>query len=104
MSETIIVTPDDVRAGGTQLIAAKTAFETTVNILSEAIGSYGTETWGKDSYGKEFADGENGYRSSRNNLLSGGREMVQTVEDFGNGLIQVANTSESADFGNSSAF
>ncbi|MEV6391249.1 hypothetical protein [Nocardia xishanensis] len=104
MSVTIIVSPAAVRAGGTELIAAKTAFETTMDILSQAIGSYGTETWGKDSYGKEFADGENGYRSSRNNLLGGGREMVETVDDFGNGLIRAANTSESADFGNSSAF
>ncbi|CAM4526387.1 hypothetical protein NONI108955_43605 [Nocardia ninae] len=104
MAETIIVDPAHVRAGGTELIAAKAAFETTMNTLSEAIGSHGPETWGKDSYGKEFADGEKGYRSSRNNLLSGGREMVQTVEEFGNGLIRAANSSESADVGNSTAF
>lgn len=104
MPETIIVTPGAVRAGGTELIAAKTAFETTMNTLSETVGSYGPETWGKDSYGREFADGEKGYRSSRNNLLSGGRDMVRTVEDFGSGLIRAANSSESADFGNSSTF
>ncbi|PXX61718.1 hypothetical protein DFR70_108276 [Nocardia tenerifensis] len=104
MSETIIVTPEDVRAGGNELMAAKSAFETVMRTLSETIDTYGPETWGKDSYGREFADGERGYRSSRNNLLSGGRDMVRTVGEFGTGLLRAGNAAEAADFGNSHAF
>ncbi|QIS02311.1 hypothetical protein F5X71_08220 [Nocardia brasiliensis] len=104
MSEKIIVDPAEVRSGGTELLAAKAAFENTMHTLAAAIDGYGPETWGRDSYGREFAEGEQGYRSSRNNLLSGGRQMVRTVEDFGSGLIRAANAAESADFGSSDTF
>ncbi|MFI9504714.1 hypothetical protein [Nocardia sp. NPDC052566] len=104
MAETIIIDPANVRAGATELLTAKAAFDTAITTLSESVGSYGAETWGRDSYGKEFADGEKGYRSSRGNLLRGGREMVGTVEDFGDGLLQAAHSADAADLGSSRAF
>ncbi|MGC4994602.1 hypothetical protein [Nocardia salmonicida] len=104
MPETIIITPSNVRAGGNELLAAKTAFDAILNTLATTVESNGSETWGDDSYGKQFADGDTGYRSSRSNLLSGGRDMAETVGEFGTGLVSASNKADTTEFHSTSAF
>lgn len=100
----LIITPSDVRAGGNELLTAKAAFETILNTLSTTVGANGAETWGDDSYGKQFADGKNGYIGSRSNLLKGGHDMSETIGEFGTGLIDASNTATKTEYGNTSAF
>lgn len=104
MAEKLIVTPSAVRAGGNELLAAQAAFETIMRTLSTSVGSNGSETWGTDSYGKQFAEGTNGYYSSRGNLLKGGSDMSDTLREFGTGLIDASNTAVKTESGNTSAF
>ncbi|MRH89360.1 hypothetical protein GFY24_18220 [Nocardia sp. SYP-A9097] len=104
MTERIIITPSDVRAGGDELLTAEAAFETIMAKLSSAIGANGSETWGEDSYGRQFADGKSGYYNSRSNLLKGGRDMSAALRQFGTGLIDASNSAKKTEFGNATSF
>ncbi|RDI43606.1 hypothetical protein DFR68_12073 [Nocardia mexicana] len=41
--------------------------------------------WGDDAFGKKFADGENGYKKARDNLMEGIQNMRKTLDEFADG-------------------
>ncbi|MFI6172433.1 hypothetical protein ACIBCN_37035 [Nocardia sp. NPDC051052] len=107
MTQSIIVNPSDVRAAGQELLdmssgtpGGAVSFHAIMRELTDAVGGAGTETWGDDSFGKQFAEGANGYRASRSNLLKGGNDMLETLEDFGTGLTTAANSMSNGESGN----
>lgn len=104
MAETIVISPGEVRAGGNELLAAKADLDAVLATLRTVVAANGTETWGDDSYGRQFADGKTGYRSSRTNLLDGVREFATTIGEFGTGLIGAADRTERTETGNTARF
>ncbi|MEU7145836.1 hypothetical protein ABZ942_40785 [Nocardia sp. NPDC046473] len=111
MTESIIINPSDVRAAGQELLdlssssaGGPVSFHTIMRELIDAVGGAGAETWGDDSFGKQFAEGANGYRASRSNLLKGGNDMLTTLQDFGTGLTTAANNTSNGESGNVNNF
>lgn len=46
--------------------------------------------WGKDSFGKKFADGATGYKTARTTLLDGGDGLAAGTRGFADGQRQAA--------------
>ncbi|MGY1982888.1 hypothetical protein [Nocardia gipuzkoensis] len=104
MPDTIIISPDQLRSGGAALLTARDAFHRVLTTLSERVHSHTASTWGRDAYGREFADGDKGYLRSRANLIDGTRDMVTTVGQFGDGLIAAGRTSATAEANSTAGF
>lgn len=70
----------------------KGVFETLRNNLNSKGNPFGT-----DSYGKKFTEGEKGYTTSSKNLLSGGDNMTNSLDQFGSGMDDAATKMENMD-------
>ena len=107
MADEIIITPGDLSSAGRQVLDAQTQLQTIVNTLSNGVSRYGEETWGNDSYGRDFADdskGNPGYISSRTNLLKGGSDMATAIGEFGTGMTTAASNASTGEDNSSSSF
>ncbi|MET7768252.1 hypothetical protein [Nocardia sp. NPDC005366] len=104
MPEQIVIAPSAIEAAGLELHTAASMFERIIDTLAKSAFSNGSETWGNDSYGHQFADGSNGYISSRDNLVRGGRDMAETITQFGTGMIDASMKMTGTEFGNAAAF
>jgi hypothetical protein len=107
MADGIIITPGDLYSAGRQVLEAQTQLQAIVDTLSNGVNQYGVETWGNDSYGRNFADDSNGnpgYVSSRTNLLSGGNNMATAIGEFGTGMTTAANNASTGEDNSASSF
>ncbi|WP_216911428.1 hypothetical protein [Nocardia noduli] len=81
------------RAAGISLEAA-TAIKGVVRNLRTSLDLEDDATnfpWGKDSFGKKFSEGANGYKTSRNTLLEGGEGLGNGAQGFADGQGQAAD-------------
>lgn len=79
--------------------------EAVVNTLVANIGARG-EPWGgsEDTLGKGFAEGKNGYKSSRDNLVTGGRNVAATFANISKGQSDGARKLQGMEDGNRDGF
>jgi hypothetical protein len=97
VADKVQVNPDQLTKAGNKMLAVQQKMNNIITTLDNAVGEAGTETWGNDSFGKGFADGDNGYIASRKQLISGGHDMATSLTQFGNGMIDAAHTMSAAD-------
>ncbi|WP_433654586.1 hypothetical protein ACQPW1_28005 [Nocardia sp. CA-128927] len=71
----------------------------TLGTLRSAVSGAGAP-WGKDSFGKKFADGDKGYLVARENLLAGVEQMATTFGDYGKGQRDAADKMDAMEAGN----
>ncbi|NKY50380.1 hypothetical protein [Nocardia vermiculata] len=57
------------------------------------------QPWGNDKSGKKFADGDKGYKTSRQNLIEGGYSMADALHEFGAGERSAAEQFQAAEGG-----
>lgn len=62
------------------------------------------EPWGSDTLGAGFAEGDNGYLKSRNNILDGADNMAGTFGNFSKGQTDSAELLSRMDQGNGDSF
>lgn len=60
--------------------------------------------WGDDTLGAGFADGENGYLKSRENIVTGANNMAGTFGNFSKGQKDALETLTAMDDGNAETF
>ncbi|MEU7141967.1 type VII secretion target [Nocardia sp. NPDC046473] len=60
--------------------------------------------WGKDSFGKKFADGDKGYRAARENLLAAIDQMATTFGGYADGQRSAADRMDAMEVGNTNGF
>ncbi|WP_019929536.1 hypothetical protein [Nocardia sp. BMG111209] len=94
-SGAIVVYPDRLADAGRRLSgggsgSAQGELAAIVGELTTRLHDYGPQTWGTDSYGRQFADGRDGYVAARDNLLTGGTQMATAIGSIGRGLIDAA--------------
>jgi hypothetical protein len=94
-SGAIVVYPDQLADAGRTLGGGGTGtaqgeLDAIVGELTTTLHNYGPQTWGDDTYGKQFADGREGYVAARDNLLSGGTDMATVIGSIGRSLIAAA--------------
>ncbi|MGV9678510.1 hypothetical protein ACWDSJ_24790 [Nocardia sp. NPDC003482] len=97
MADAVEVDPAKLTATGNHMLTVRDKLGGIVSHLNGAVGTAGPETWGTDSFGKGFADGDDGYVRSRTELLSGAHELVISLGQFGQGMIDAANKMTAAD-------
>ncbi|MEV6560972.1 WXG100 family type VII secretion target [Nocardia sp. NPDC051756] len=71
--------------------------------LESKLGATGTP-WGKDSFGKKFADGEKGYLAARNNLLQGIGGISGTFGAIADGQRDAAGLIDGQESNNTNSF
>ncbi|WP_156959805.1 hypothetical protein [Nocardia sp. BMG51109] len=90
MAERVEIDPSKLGLAGESMLSIKDKMAAIFAKLNDEVGSAGEETWGDDKFGKGFAEGEEGYIESRKQLLGGGGDMVKTIGEFGQGMIDGA--------------
>ncbi|UGT70016.1 hypothetical protein LTT66_07550 [Nocardia gipuzkoensis] len=73
-----------------------------IDRLSTSIAARGN-CWGDDTIGRNFAsgpDGQGGYTTTRDNLISGARNVASTFENFSEGQTETADLLRDMEHGN----
>ncbi|MFI9504992.1 hypothetical protein [Nocardia sp. NPDC052566] len=102
MSDSIILDTDALKKAGDKMVGIQRSIDVVIAKLSSRVTANGTETWGDDKFGEDFANGTNGYTTSRQSLLTGGTEISKTVRSFGHGMIKAGKGFVAIENGNES--
>ncbi|WP_225729915.1 MULTISPECIES: WXG100 family type VII secretion target [unclassified Nocardia] len=70
---------------------AGTRLKSVVERLEAKLQSLGSP-WGNDKFGKQFADGANGYLAYSNNMRDGARRIHDALHGYAEGIRQAAES------------
>ncbi|WP_067574569.1 hypothetical protein [Nocardia acidivorans] len=94
---------DLLRTAATKTGKVRDGIEQIVDTLVTTANGRG-EPWGDDTLGAGFANGDNGYLKSRNNILDGADNMAGTFGNFSKGQTESADYLAAMDHGNGDGF
>ncbi|WP_067646538.1 WXG100 family type VII secretion target [Nocardia harenae] len=96
MSQSIEIDPGGVRRAAGEFDAVAERTRRLLDTLTGACASRG-EPWGDDKAGRQFADGDKGYRANRDNYFDTLSTLVEVFGDNATNLGDAADAFEVAD-------
>lgn len=96
MTGNVTVDPEALRAAASRATDLQGRVAEIVDTLTSTLQSHGAP-WGDDHYGREFAEGDNGYLAVHKNLISGGQTMVTSLSDLATGQNDAADSLQGTD-------
>jgi hypothetical protein len=100
---TVQVSPEKLRSASVKTADVADRLNEVINTLSAALASRGN-CWGNDSIGNQFANGNNGYLETKNNMITGTGQFKDTFNSYAKGQSDSANSLEGSDHFNADVY
>ncbi len=93
MTQPVGINPDGMRSAAAEFDDEADHVQNILDTLQTSSASKG-EPWGNDKAGKQFADGDKGYKANRDNTFNSLSKLVQTLHDNADNLRDAAKSFE----------
>ncbi|MEV0293211.1 hypothetical protein [Nocardia sp. NPDC050710] len=103
MADNLKVYEDRLRKAGGKTGDVRDRINSVLLQLEAAIANRG-EPWGDDKIGDRFANGDSGYKKSRDGLTDSTENMAETFGNFSTAQVKAANDIRDMDHGNGDTY
>jgi hypothetical protein len=103
MANSVEVDPAQLKVAALTSESIQQRIQQSLTRLQSTLTSDGTP-WGNDSFGKKFAEGDQGYLVASENLTAGLTQMSSTFGDFAKGQREAADGLTAMDQNNQQGF
>lgn len=100
---TVKVDPEQLRKAAVKTGDVRDRIGSVISTLQSALAARG-ECWGDDSLGHQFADGDKGYLTAKNNMITGAGQFEKTFDSYSTGQVNSATQIEQAEHGTAAVY
>ncbi|MQY23169.1 WXG100 family type VII secretion target [Nocardia macrotermitis] len=100
---TVKVDPEQLRRAAVKTGEVRDRIGDVITTLQSALAGRG-QPWGDDSLGHQFADGEKGYLTAKQNMITGAGQFEKTFDSYSSGQSQSADKIETTEHGTAAVY